>query len=333
MKMCKKLLTSVVAFAMLFTLLVGNVCAAESKRPYTYTVTFSAGNQGTFSEESLAYVTKSDGASASLVDGKIVVTGLNAGSDVGLNNVQDAVKLNEGAEKYYAKGVRFSGRDNEDAPEFKVYRDMDYVVAYGIRGSNTTRYTVHYRYIDGKELAPSETFEGNVGDRPVVCYKYIAGYTPKVVAYTQRLETDAAENVFIFEYEKAPSNTYKEVIVEGEGGTSVDYVEQIITVPGGTAVTGGATNVTGGGAGAGEDDANAAGGAGDEAAGGEGGSDVIVDLDDEETPLANIDADGDSKMALPLAGYVAMGAAGIAALIAIIILILKNKAKKETNNE
>ena len=123
--------------------------------------------------------------------------------------------------------------------------------------------------------------------------------------------------------------------MEGEGGTS--YVENIVVVPGGTAVTGGATggatNVTGGGAGAGEDDANAAGGAGDEAAGGEGGSDVIVDLDDEETPLANIDADGDSKMALPLAGYVAMGAAGLAALIAIIILILKNKAKKETNNE
>ena len=38
-------------------------------------------------------------------------------------------------------------------------------------------------------------------------------------------------------------------------------------------------------------------------------------------------------MAIPLAGYVAMGAAGLAALIAIIILILKNKAKKEVNNE
>ena len=115
----------------------------------------------------------------------------------------------------------------------------------------------------------------------------------------------------------------------------MDYVEQIITVPGGTAATGGttggATNVTGGGAG--EDDANAAGEAGDETAGGEGGSDVIVDLDDEETPLANIDADSDSKMALPLAGYVAMGVIGLAALIAIIIMILKNKAKKEMNKE
>lgn len=335
MKMCKKLLTSVVAFAMLFTLLVGNVCAAESKQPYTYTVTFSAGNQGTFSEKSLGYVTKSGDATAQLVDGKIVVTGLKAGSEVGLSNVQAAVKLNAGAEKYYAQGVRFSGRDNDDQPEFKVYRDMDYVVAYGIRGSNTTSYTVHYRYIDGKELAPSETFEGNVGDRPVVCYKYIAGYTPKVVAYTQKLEEDAAKNVFIFEYEKAPSTTYKEVIVEGEGGTSVDYVEQIITVPGGTAATGGATggatNVTGGGAGAGE--GGQAGNAEGDNVEGQGGSDVIVDLDDEETPLANIDADGDSKMALPLAGYVAMGAAGLAALIAIIIVILKNKAKKEIGNE
>ena len=211
---------------------------------------------------------------------------------------------------------------------------MDFVVAYGIEGHQVS-YTVKYVDESGKSLIPDNVFRGNVGDKPVVAYKFIDGYAPKALGLTKTLSDNAAENVFTFVYVKASSNSYKEVIVEGEGGTS--YVENIVVVPGGTAATGGATggatNVTGGGAGAGEDDANAPDGAGDEAAGGEGGSDVIVDLDDEETPLANIDADGDSKMALPLAGYVAMGAAGLAALIAIIILILKNKAKKETNNE
>ena len=318
MKMWKKFLTSAVAFAMLFTLLAGNVCAAES---YTYKATVYAGNHGKIIDEG----------------DKVVIEGLRYGDEFSYT-AQLNVELPADS-KYYVKGLRLSGRDNNEAKTdenavFTVTGDMDFVVAYGIKGDQVS-YTVKYVDESGKSLAADDVFYGNVGDKPVVAYKFIDGYAPKALGLTKTLSDNAAENVFTFVYVKAPSNTYKEVYVTGEGGTS--YVENIVVVPGGTAVTGGATggatNVTGGGAGAGEDDANAPDGAGDEAAGGEGGSDVIVDLDDEETPLANIDADGDSKMALPLAGYVAMGAAGLAALIAIIILILKNKAKKETNNE
>lgn len=318
MKMWKKFLTSAVAFAMLFTLLAGNVCAAES---YTYKATVYAGNHGKIIDEG----------------DKVVIEGLRYGDEFSYT-AQLNVELPADS-KYYVKGLRLSGRDNNEAEAdetavFTVTGDMDFVVAYGIKGDQVS-YTVKYVDESGKSLAADDVFYGNVGDKPVVAYKFIDGYAPKALGLTKTLSKNAAENVFTFVYVKAPSNTYKEVYVTGEGGTS--YVENIVVVPGGTAVTGGATggatNVTGGGAGAGEDDANAPDGAGDEAAGGEGGSDVIVDLDDEETPLANIDADGDSKMALPLAGYVAMGAAGLAALIAIIILILKNKAKKETNNE
>ena len=315
MKVWKKFLTSAVAFAMLFTLLAGNVSAAES---YKYKVTYYAGNHGTFADGS-----------------KKIVKEFNYGDNASFT-AQSEVTLDADS-KYYVKGLRLSGRDNDEASEnavFTVEGDMDFVVAYGIKGDQVS-YTVKYVDENGKSLAADDVFYGNVGDKPVVAYKFIDGYAPKALGLTKTLSKNAAENVFTFVYVKASSNSYKEVIVEGEGGTS--YVENIVVVPGGTAATGGATggatNVTGGGAGAGEDDANAPDGAGDEAAGGEGGSDVIVDLDDEETPLANIDADGDSKMALPLAGYVAMGAAGLAALIAIIILILKNKAKKETNNE
>lgn len=318
MKMWKKFLTSAVAFAMLFTLLAGNVCAAES---YTYKATVYAGNHGKIIDEG----------------DKVVIEGLRYGDEFSYT-AQLNVELPADS-KYYVKGLRLSGRDNNEAEAdetavFTVTGDMDFVVAYGIKGDQVS-YTVKYVDESGKSLAADDVFYGNVGDKPVVAYKFIDGYAPKALGLTKTLSKNAAENVFTFVYVKAPSNTYKEVYVTGEGGTS--YVENIVVVPGGTAVTGGATggatNVTGGGAGAGEDDANAPDGAGDEAAGGEGGSDVIVDLDDEETPLANIDADGDSKTALPLAGYVAMGAAGLAALIAIIILILKNKAKKEVNNE
>ena len=317
MKMWKNLLTSAVTFVMLFTLLAGNVCAAES---YTYKATVYAGNHGKIIGEG----------------DKVVIEGLKYGDEFSYT-AQLNVELPADS-KYYVQGVRLSGRDNDDVPNtvFTITGDTDYVVAYGIKGDQVS-YTVKYVDESGKSLAADDVFYGNVGDKPVVAYKFIDGYAPKALGLTKTLSKNAAENIFTFVYVKAPSNTYKEVYVKGEGG--VEYVEQIIVVPGGTAVTGGATggatNVTGGGAGAGagEDDANAAGGAGDEAAGGEDGSDVIVDLDDEETPLANIDADSDSKMALPLAGYVAMGVIGLAALIAIIIMILKNKAKKEVNNE
>ena len=322
MKLWKKLLTSAVAFAMLFTLLAGNVCAAES---YTYRVTYYAGNHGTFADGS-----------------KKIVKEYSYGQTAPFT-AQDEVTLDKDS-KYYVQGIRLSGRDNDEltGSAVTVKSDMDFVVAYGIRG-NQVSYTVKYVDEKGKSLIPDDVFYGNIGDKPVVAYKFIDGYAPKALGLTKTLKENAAENVFTFVYVKASSNSYKEVIVERDGGTS--YVEQIVVLPGGTTVTGGAggaSNVTGGGAGAGVggDDANAGDGAGGqtgaetgEGTGEGGGSDVIVDLDDEETPLANIDADGDSKMALPLAGYVAMGVIGLAALIAIIIMILKNKAKKEMNKE
>lgn len=306
MKMWKKLLASVVTVVMLFTLLVGNVCAAEE---YTYTVTFYAGNHGTFENGS----------------DKTVVTGLKYGDKVTF----DQGKVNLAANsKYYIQGARLSGRDNDDAvgAVFTVNGDADYVVAYGIKG-NQVSYTVKYVDEKGKSLIPDDVFYGNVGDKPVVAYKYIDGYAPKALGLTKTLSENAAENVFTFVYVKAPSNTYKEVYVTGEGG--VQYVEQIIVVPGGTATTGGstggATNVTGG-----ENEGDAAGEAGDgEETTGENAGDVIVDLDDEETPLANIDADGEGiAEALPMAAYVGMGLLALIALI-IILFLLKKRKKDE----
>lgn len=303
MKMWKKLLASVVTVVMLFTLLVGNVCAAEE---YTYTVTFYAGNHGTFQDGS----------------DKTVVTGLKYGDTVKF----DQSKVNLAANsKYYIQGARLSGRDNDDAvgAVFTVNGDADYVVAYGIKG-NQVSYTVKYVDEKGKSLIPDDVFYGNVGDKPVVAYKYIDGYAPKALGLTKTLSENAAENVFTFVYVKAPSNTYKEVYVTGEGG--VQYVEQIIVVPGGTAATGGttggATNVTGG-----ENEGDAAGEAGDgEETTGENAGDVIVDLDDEETPKANIDADGEGiAEALPMAAYVGMGLLALIALIIILFLLKKRK--------
>ena len=48
-------------------------------------------------------------------------------------------------------------------------------MVYGILG-NAVAYTVNYVDTSGRQLAPSETYYGNVGDEPVIAYLYIEGY-------------------------------------------------------------------------------------------------------------------------------------------------------------
>ena len=124
------------------------------------------------------------------------------------------VSLNNGS-KYYVKGIRESGKGTDEVSEtggservaaFTVDRDQDYVVAYGVL-TNPVEYTVRYQTADGRELAPSETYYGNIGDRPVIAYQYIEGYQPQAYNLTKTLSKDQAENVFTFIYSPLPENT------------------------------------------------------------------------------------------------------------------------------
>ena len=83
---------------------------------YTYTVRIYSGEQGT-------------------IDGQdyITYTGLSYGDRITFD--LGRVSLNDNS-KYYVRGIRESGRDNNtvDAPSFIVEQDVDYVVAYGLMG-------------------------------------------------------------------------------------------------------------------------------------------------------------------------------------------------------
>jgi hypothetical protein len=319
MKICKQFLTSIVAFAMFFTLLCGNVFAAEKadtgaeNEGYTYQITIYAGNHGTFKDGSSKMVLQKD------VKYNDVIT----------IDIQSLVEVAEDS-KYYIQGVRLSGRDNNDVPStvFKITEDTDYVVAYGIEGAQVS-YTVKYVDESGKSLLPDDIFYGNVGDKPVVAYKYIDGYVPKALGLTKTLSEDSTKNILTFVYVKVTMTNYKDVYVETEGGVS--YIEQLVILPGGTTVAGGvggATNVTGGGADAEEIVAGDEGDIG-EAAGEEGDSNLIVDLD-EETPLANIDAEGNANGSMaPVALYVGMGLLAIIAIIAAVYISKKLKKNEE----
>lgn len=296
---------------------------------YTYTVSFSAGGQGSINGG--VQVRKASGNEASVSvsakGDKIIVTGLEYG-DVISCDAQGSVALNENS-KYYVKGIRLSGRDNNTVAQsaFLVSGDQDYVVAYGIPGE-LAEYTVNYVDANGNKLADSKTYYGNVGDEPVIAYLYIDGYIPSSYNQSGKLVSDASKNVFNFVYNRAATNMAN----NGNGGDNA-----------------------GGANGAGAN--GAAGGANGAAGGANGAADVVVpdgqnnpqdgevapeaqpntdiadeqvpqaandnkhDIADEQVPLATMISD--SGMVVPLA----IGALGIVAIFAIMIFVIVKNVK------
>ena len=226
MKRCKKMITSILTAALLLGLMSMNVFAAEE---YTNKVTFYAGVQGTFTDNASLSVT-GEGYTVTREADKIVVSGLKANDVVSFDVAEGsgAVALDADS-KYYVQGIRKSGRDNDTvaASAFRVTEDQDYVVAYGIKG-NLTSYTVNYVDAEGNALADGQTYYGNVGDKPVVAYKYIEGYLPQAYGITKTLSENAAENVFEFVYTMVEQET---VEVPGGTGTGTGTARDAVCFP------------------------------------------------------------------------------------------------------
>ncbi len=293
MKKWKRLLVSLLTVSMTLGASTMSVMADDTT-PYTYKVTLSAGNKGTINGQN-----------------KIEQTNIASGSTVtfNLNDIQVT------DDKYYVKGIRLSGRDNDEAlaaPSFTVDKDADYVVAYGIKG-NMVAYTVNYQDASGNSLAESQTFYGNVGDKPVVAYRYVENYIPDALALTKTLSDNESENVFTFTY------------TPGATDRIVETTTTVTTTVPGTATPAGAAGTTG-------------------AAGGTTNADnsqdttddtttepdeqtpkSLVDLDDEDTPKGNIDAK-DKTSKTPIAAGIGIIVVAVAALAGLIVF-LKKRAK------
>lgn len=338
MKKRKMILTGILMSSMLFHLSLFSVFAAEE---YTYTVTFYAGNRGIFTGVDGLSVVSTGEVQIDHQEDKVVVGGLKAGDMVSFDLQQGAVSVGDDG-KYYVKGVRLSGRDNDtvDKSAFYVDSDEDYVVAYGIKG-NMVGYTVRYQDEDGNELAPSRSFYGNVGDKPVVAYLYVENYTPQALALTKTLSSNEAENVFTFVYRPGETEIVK---IPGETITVTTVVPgttttQTIVVPAangtgsaGTAQTPGTDGnaVPGTDAGTGTEsetqaDTETEAGENTEDKEAVSGTQEMLDLDEDETPLAE-SADRnptDGKKAIPFAAGIAVGTVAIIALIVLVIFLRK----------
>ena len=261
------LLSTLAALALLVVL-----APAALAEGYTYSVTLSAGRQGTVTGggvtvEGSTYTQTSDGTT-------IKLSGLHKGARVTFQ-AGDAARLNDDT-KYYISGIRLSGRDNNTRaadPSFLVDGDADYVVAYGIRG-DMVEYTVQYQDEDGNALADSRTYYGNVGDEAVVAYLYVEGYRPLNFNLSKVLSANGADNVFTFVY----TQILKDEVIIVDGGTTVTN--------GGTTGTDRGTSVTDG-----EDEENTDDEDGDE--------EIIEEIQPAATPAPNANAngqDGDSAL-------------------------------------
>lgn len=307
MKYLKKIRNSLLILSVL-TAALGQTAFAE----YTYTIRVYAGNQGSVSEKG---ITIPAGASMSSDGSQVEITGLKYGEKVYIT-VQDMASAEDS--RYYVKGLRKAGRDNSEAENvasvFDVEGDRDYVVAYGIKG-DMVAYTINYVDGNGNALLDSDTYYGNPGERQYVSARYVDGYQPQAYNLVKTLSDNTAENVFNFEYVRvttpAPEGTGTETATPaGEEGTEG-------TAPAGEAGA--------------EADAGAAADAGvqevvpveDEQV-----PEDLVDLDDEDTPLANQKLDDErpgTRMGyLPV--YVGIGAAALAALILAAFYLRKRRS-------
>ena len=331
MRRWKKALASLLGGCLMLGMVSTGVSAAQSE-PYTYTITLSAGNMGTINGQK-----------------KTVYTGAVYGEDWASFDLSQVQVTDE---RYYVKGVRLSGRDNADAlaaPAFRVTGDADYVVAYGVRGDQVA-YTVQYQDEDGETLAPSQIFYGNVGDKPVVAYRYVDGYIPQSLALTKTLSANEAENIFTFVYTQGDPDT----IVRTETETTVVTGEPsvITVVAGAPAAAGTAAGGTAAGAAGGTGTAGAAGAAdaGDGAAAGEAaggdtetveeeqvpeGTQDIVDLDEEETPLGDLEIEdtGANAEGLSMVGSVAVAVVAGVILICLIVYLMKKRRSGSDETE
>lgn len=302
-----------------------------NEKEYTYTVTLYAGKEGTFA----------DGSS------EVKITGLKTGDVVSFAGQIGGVQLKDSG-KYYVKGVRESGKDNNtvSAPAFTVDSDREYVVAYGIKGDMVS-YTVNYQDESGNALRQSEKFYGVVGDKPVVAFQYIDGYQPQAYNLTKTLNSNEADNVFTFTYKKIASGSDTN---NGSNGSNSGNGTGTNTDNFGTGTNTGNTGNNGTGAANTNNNGNT--GAADNAGTGNAANNTAgnnqtdngqtvesadaetpkeqVDLDDEEVPKAKINADQKAK-GRPAGVMYALAGIALAAILGIIILIVTFRKKKHAD--
>ena len=201
----KKILSKVFAFALLFSLVILPVRAADDD--YDYTVTIFGGLHGTVKSVNPVNDQYIDVQTAD----KIV---LKVPKGYRWNPNDFEVTVND--QKYFwGLEFQFAGKEDSPAFDFEVDTDVDIVPIYRT-AYNAVEYTVRYLHVgDNAEVYPQQTFYGNVGEKPVIAYKYKEGYIPTAYNETRTIDEDPSKNVFTFYYETV-TEARQEIIDRGD---------------------------------------------------------------------------------------------------------------------
>lgn len=336
MKKMKKILVSMAA-ALLVSSLVMPAQAAPAE--YTYKVRVFAGNQGTVNGSGMVEYT---GSGAITFVQEQTDEGNGAGGIVTVGDTSYTVKVPDDG-KYYAKGIRISGKDEIRNSYSKIEEDADYVIAYGIL-KDRVEYTVRYLDAEGNALVAERHYYGSAGDKPIVAFLNVDGYMPNAYNMTKTLSVNEAENIFTF--------TYTRMNTGGTGGgdttitteevvTTTNTITQVVPAEGADAgAAGGGVAVVPGEGGEAQAEAGGAAEETGEAAEEETPAEPqeLVDLDDEEVPLANVPgAEGNaagsesSSLFVNMPPAVIVGAVSMAVLAVAAAWYLLFARKKGTN--
>lgn len=278
---------------------------ADESKSYSYTVTLYAGNGTIDGAASKSYGPYGYGKSCTIA--------------------WQTLNIQPDDDKYYVKGIRLAGHDGlAESGNIEVTQDLQYVVAYGMK-KDQVAYTINYVDANGAQIADSETFYGNIGDKPVIAYRYIEGYQPtNAYNLTGTLKGNAEDNVFTFKYQAVQGSSAG----AANGGTSAGTSD-------GQATPGDESGAA---------DENAA---GDEATGDEAADETgtqegaangaepaeLLDIDDDSNPLASAQSAGQETFSNPL-NYLpwVLGVLVVIALISVIaLMVAKKRAGKDAS--
>lgn len=292
----QRLLKKIAGGAMALTVALTMMPSMSVHAASEYTVTFRPGNVGQF-----GIASQTDGTSVKDMAQEVADILYGAYDAKVTENGAIKIKVPAGAEipaapAYVIPDEGYFVKTWGPEQGAKASKNVDFVVDYG-RLTDGVEYTV--KYVDeqsGESVAPFATAYANVGESvsvnaPATLTTSDAGTYVLASAATQQitLEKDASSNVIVFNYtyNYDPGTVTEEIITVIPGGT-VTTTEIVTTyVDNGVNAEPGAVQVQGGA------DAN------DENVDNGGNADNqnpdIVDIDDEETPLANTIPEGDAE--------------------------------------
>ena len=297
--------------------------AADPAGTRGYTVTIYTGNRGTINGtgkyvvENVPYGTVLDlSAYSEMCTVQTTTTVTSSGSAMSTTSTTAAST----AQKFDVKpGARRAGEDNNSAKQLvnaEITGDTDFVLTYYVPGE-MKGYTVRYVDANGNNVAQPSYGSASVGDKLTVGSKDVDGYTPNAYNLAKTISVNEADNVFTFVY--TPKAPVEPIVIELPGTNGNGN---------GNANGNGNVNVNIGQNGAN----NAAAGEGETAPAAPAAPAEIIDLDEQEVPLANLDAEGmkeKTKMDSRNKSLLFGGFALCLGLLAAILYIIFNKNDEE----